>query len=98
MTGQTERGDFQVTCTRKCTTPQGQTLIAIGGHDGEDHWLIPIDMAIAWIENRTARFFTAANGQFVWLTVRTYESGRKTLATEADDATTSFLLILPDCP
>ncbi len=98
MTGQTEQGDFQVQCTRKAGSPPDQMLIAIGGHDGEDNWLIPVAMAIDWIENRTARFFTATNGKFVWLTVRTFESGRKTLATEADDANTNVLLTLPDCP
>lgn len=91
--------DHQVTCIIPDADDADRRIDSIGGATGGSGgggWCIPLDEAIAGIENGTWRFWTHANGKSVWVIVAK-RNGKKYLKTEADGDEPNNLLSLPRC-
>ncbi|CAN7644330.1 DUF3892 domain-containing protein [Phenylobacterium sp. LjRoot219] len=87
-----------------CITPDGadadQRIDAIGGATGAANggpWKLPIDQAIAGIENGTYQFWTYGGGKAVDVVVAKRPNGRKYLKTTADGVEPNNLLSLLTC-
>jgi hypothetical protein len=94
-------GTHQVTCIIPDGADADQRIDAIGGASGgpnNGRWKLPINEAIAGIEDGRWRFWTVADGRNVWVVVAQRPNGRKYLKTEADGYEPNNLLSLPQCP
>ncbi len=90
--------DVQISCIDKDDRLDPYTRIKrVGGTHGGQRWNLPIDDAIAFIENGTYRFYTHV-GHVRRVMVAVSRSGRKYLRTEADRDTPDNLLYLDQCP
>ena len=92
----------QVTCIIPDGSDPDRRIDSIGGTTGNDKdggpWTLPLDRAIAGIENGTWRFWTTdGDGNSVWVVVAKRANGRKYLKTEADGVEPNNLLALPRC-
>jgi hypothetical protein len=91
----------QVTCITPDGSDPDQRIDAIGGSTGAQNggpWKLPIDEAIARIEDGTYHFWTYASGRRADVIVARRPSGRKYLKTTADGVEPNNLLALPRCP
>lgn len=92
----------RVTCTKKDGADADRRIDGIGGATGGSKdggpWRLPIDRAIAGIEDGTWSFYVLVQQKEVDVLVRTHSSsGRKYLTTEGDSFPPNNLLNLPDC-
>ena len=90
---------YQVTCIKRDGADADRRIDGIGGFADRNPWFLPIDEAIAWIEQGKGKFYVSAGGKSVWVVVKIHPtSRRKYLTTEVDGFPPNNLLSLPDCP
>ncbi|ANK79397.1 MAG: hypothetical protein TEF_00285 [Rhizobiales bacterium NRL2] len=90
----------EITCIIPDGADEDRRIDSIGGKTGAKNgggpWRLPLDKAIAGIENGTWAFWTQGGGKPVNVIVAS-RNGRKYLKTENDGAEPNNLLSLPTC-
>ncbi|MFT3991718.1 MAG: DUF3892 domain-containing protein [Luteolibacter sp.] len=92
--------EVEVKCINKTNRSSAHERIShIGGINANStRWKLPLDQAIAGIENGTWAFFVNVNYQKVKVIVATSAYGHKYLKTQNDGEQPNNLLSLPECP
>ena len=85
--------DYRITHSRKDGADRDRRLD--GFRIGNEYF--DIDQIIAWIRNRTHRFWVSVLGKSVWVEARQHTHGTWYLTTEGDGFPPNNLLSLPDC-
>jgi len=90
--------DVEVTCINKNDRNDPHERIhGIGGvNSNGSKWYLPLDQAIAAIEDGKYNFYVMVNGKRVNVVIATH-NGHKYLKTEADGIQENNLLSLPPC-
>lgn len=90
----------QISCINKTDRQSAHERIRrVGGVNGDGtRWSLPLDDAIAGVEQGRWDFYVTVNGQRVAVIVAISAAGRKYLKTVNDGEQPNNLLSLPECP